>query len=491
MEKVGKPTLEPPLGEYLTCTRNKIPVLGTLSAEVWMENSPTKATINFNVWEDFDDLLRRKAIRTLKLDINDLFDTPLFSSINAATEDMSPDLKLENSCKKVCAEFPDLLKEELGCLKDFELDVKFKSEAKPVFCKLGPVPYATLEDLNMAYEAGIKKGVWEPTAFCEYGTPIVPIKKALLLGQKKAKIWVSRDYSVTVNPQLETHRQPMPLPDELIHRLSGGHYFSKIDLADAYYQVKLSPESQKKLALSTHRGVLLQKRLPFGISSAPGYFQQIMEKIARDLTGVAVYLDDILVSGCNAVDQLDSLRALLQRLQDKRLRCKLEKCTFAQPSVEYLGHTLSRKDISKGHKVEAVMKMPAPKNANELRSFLGSVQFCGKWIPNLSTRAPSLFDLTKKDQPWSWTGREQRAFQDLKEVLSNNTILAHFDPGTPIGIACHASSVGIGAVLYHRYSDGSERLIANASKTLTETQRKYSQVHKEAISVIFGLKEFH
>ena len=490
-EKVGKPTLEPPLCEYLTCTRNKIPVLGTFSTEVWMENSPTKATINFNVWEDFGNLLGLKAMRTLKLDINDLVNTPLLSSINAVMEDMSPDLILENSCKKVCAEFPDLFKEELGCLKDFELDVKFKSDAKPVFCKPRTVPYAMLEDLNMAYEAGIKKGVWEPTTFCEYGTPVVPIKKVLLPGQNKAKIRVCGDYSVTVNPQLETHRQPMPLPDELIHRLSGGYYFSKIDLADAYNQVKLSPESQKKLALSTHRGVLLQKRLPFGISSAPGYFQEIMEKITRDLTGVAVYLDDILVSGCNAVDHLENLRALLQRLQDKGLRCKLEKCAFAQPSVEYLGHTLSRKGVSKGHKVEAVIKMPAPKNVNELRSFLGSVQFYGKWIPNLSTRAAPLFDLTKKDQPWSWTGREQRAFQDLKEVLSSDTILAHFDPGTPIGIACDASSVGIGAVLFHRYSDGSERPIANASKTLTETQRKYSQVHKEALSVIFGLKKFH
>ena len=160
-EKVGKPTLEPPLYEYLTCTRNKIPVLGTFSAEVWMENSPTKATIKFNVWEDFGNLLGLKAIRTLKLNINDLFDEPLFSSINAVIEDMSSDLKLENSCKKVCAEFPDVFKEELGCLEDFELDVKFKSDATPLFCKPRTVPYAMLEDLNMAYEVGIKKGVWE------------------------------------------------------------------------------------------------------------------------------------------------------------------------------------------------------------------------------------------------------------------------------------------------------------------------------------------
>ena len=73
--------------------------------------------------------------------------------------------------------------------------------------------------------------------------------------------------------------------------------------------------------------------LPFGIKSAPGYFQHIMEQLTTDLKGVAVYLDDILVSGDNAQDHLENLRALFQRLYDKGLRCRLEKCQFAQPVV--------------------------------------------------------------------------------------------------------------------------------------------------------------
>ena len=97
----------------------------------------------------------------------------------------------------------------------------------------------------------------------------------------------------------------------------------------------LGPESQKRLALSTHRGVLLQLRLPFGINSAPGYFQEIMDQLTGDLKGVCTYFDDILVSGMNASEHLENLRALLQRLQDKDLRCRLEKCQFAEPSIEY------------------------------------------------------------------------------------------------------------------------------------------------------------
>ena len=99
----------------------------------------------------------------------------------------------------------------------------------------------------------------------------------------------------------------MPLPEDLMRKLGGSHYFSKIDLVDAY-QIRLSPESQRRLALSTHKGVLLQTRLPFGITSAPGYFQEIMDKLTGDLEGVAVYLDDILVSGATATKHLNNLK---------------------------------------------------------------------------------------------------------------------------------------------------------------------------------------
>ena len=138
-----------------------------------------------------------------------------------------------------------------------------------------------------------------------------------------------------------------------MQKLGGGYGYTKIDLADAYNQIKLAPESQRRLALSTHRGVLLQQRLPFGIKSAPGYFQEIMEKLTSDLPGVAVYLDDILVSGKDATEHLNNLRGLLTRLNDKGLRCRREKCTFAESSVEYLGHTLSKEGISQGKKVDA------------------------------------------------------------------------------------------------------------------------------------------
>ena len=78
--------------------------------------------------------------------------------------------------------------------------MKFKEDSKPIFCKPRVVPFAIQEDLTQAYDAGIKRGIWKPTNFNAYGTPVVPIRKALLPGQTKAKLRVCGDYSVTVNP---------------------------------------------------------------------------------------------------------------------------------------------------------------------------------------------------------------------------------------------------------------------------------------------------
>ena len=183
---------------------------------------------------------------------------------------------------------------------------------------------------------------------------------------------------------------------------------------------------------------------------------------------------------CHCSKHLQNLRALFLRLQEKGLRCRLEKCSFAQSSVEYLGFMISNQGIAKGHKVDA-----APTDVTSLCSLLGSIQFYNKFLPNLATTTEPLYRLTKKEIP-----EEQATFQALKNMLFADTVRAHFDPSLPVGVSCDASEVGLGAVLFHRY--GNECPIANISKTLTDTQRRYSQIQKEALAIIiFTLKKFH
>ena len=158
-----------------------------------------------------------------------------------------------------------------------------------------------------------------------------------------------------------------------------------------------------------------------------------MNKLTADLQGVIVYLDDILVSGVNTSDHLQNLWALFLRLQEKELRCRLEKCSFAQASVEYLGFIISNQGIAKGHKVDAVVKMPPPTDVTSLRSFLGSVQFYNKFLPNVATTTEPLYRLTKKEIQWKWGAEEQATFQALKNMLCADTVLIlHFLLGYPV-----------------------------------------------------------
>ena len=211
-----------------------------------------------------------------------------------------------------------------------------------------------------------------------------------------------------------------------MRNLRGGYCFKRVDLANAYKQIKLAPESQKRLAFSTHKGVVLQMRLPFGIKLASGYFQEIMEQLTRDMRGVAVYMYNILVSGNNAQEHLGNLRARFKHLNQKGLHCNMEKCIFAQQSVQFLGHTLSKDGVAKGSKVDAVLRMPPPTDVGTPRSFMGSVQFYTWFLPSyLSTITEPLHKLTRKGQQWKWGKEEKEAFERLKDLLCTNNALAH------------------------------------------------------------------
>ena len=338
-QTLGKPTLQPVTIRYQVAEGSPLPVVGQFQSTASIDGKSPDVTFPVIVTKVPNlNLLGRLAMMKLKLtNLTDHFRENLSCAESTATivhvTTTGPENFLHAACIQLCGEFPTLFESTLGCLKDFSLDIRFKPEAKPIFKKPRPVPFSILQDFNEAYEAGIKRGVWELTDFNSYGTPVVPIRKSPLPGQAKASIRVCGDYSVTVNSQLEDHRQPIPLPEDLMRKLGRGYCFSKIDLANAYNQICLSPDSQKKLALSTHKGVLLQKRLPFGIKSAPGYFQEIMEQLTQNLRGVAVYFDDILVSGDNAKDHLMNLRALFKRLEEKGLVQKTRRKMCFRPSI--------------------------------------------------------------------------------------------------------------------------------------------------------------
>ena len=330
-EQRSKPKLQQAQLRYHSARKHTLPIIGAFNAEAKYGDVSKSYPFSFLVSEIPDlNLLGRDAIRAMRISLGGL----LFSETTFDKTDLQllaiprsdhVDRHLQQACRYLYTEFSELFKPEFGCLRGVQLVVEFKPDARPIFCKPRSVPFAMQEELAQAYDVGIARGIWTPTSFNDCGAPVVPVRKAAQNSNKPA-LGVCGDYSVTVNPQLETHRHPLPLPEELMRRLGGGYGFTKIDLADAYNQVRLGPKRRERFALSTHRGVLLQNVLPFVISFAPGYCQQVMEEITSDPPGVAVYLDDILCSGTTAEAHLQNLRRLLERLCDKALRFRLGVC---------------------------------------------------------------------------------------------------------------------------------------------------------------------
>ena len=260
----------------------------------------------------------------------------------------------------------------------------------------------------------------------------------------------------------------------------------------AYQQLTLDDESSKCVTINTHRGLYRYTCLPFGVASAPALFQKLMDSVLQGIPYVGCYIDDIILKGVNDKDHLNTLSTVFQKLEGHGFRLKLAKCAFLQKSVDFLGHQIDAEGIHPlDSKVEAILHAPTPKNLQELRSFLGLLNYYGKFIPNLARLIQPLNNLLQRGQTWHWSVDCDQDFQEAKAVLSSSRVLVHYDTTLPLTLAADASAYGIGAVISHTLPDGSEKPVAYASRSLSSSEHNYAQVEKEALSLIFGIKKFH
>ena len=382
--------------------------------------------------------------------------------------------------------YGSLFSEEQGELKGFTAHLALKEGAQPSYIPAREIPYAMRAKVEADLDRLVKRGVIYKVKHSKWASPIVVVPKP------DNAIRVCGDYKPTVNPQLKVDQYPLPRPDDLINKLRGGKIFTKLDLASAYQQVILDEASREIVTISTHKGLFQYTRLPFGVASAPAIFQNVMDQILRGLNGVVCYLDDILITGKDEEEHARNLEAVLKKLAEHHVRLKKNKCIFTRSSVEYLGFTVSADGISPTpKKTEAILSAPRPENLSQLRSFLGLVNYYGRFISNLSNLCHPLNALLQHDTKWNWTNECEKSFKSLKTKLSSDDILVHYNPDWKLCLACDASPYGVGAVLSHVTPEGHERPIAYASRTLSKPEKNYSQIDKEALGIIFGVKKFH
>lgn len=416
-------------------------------------------------------LLGRNWLKAIKLDWHNLF----------SVMPMSKDPEIQ----KVLDKYPDVFSDKMGTIKGYKADIRLKEKTSPVFKKARPVCYAIRDKVGLELDRLVDVDVLEKVSTSEWASPIVVVPKG------DGSIRICGDYKVTINPLIEDNSYPLPTSEDLFATLAGSEVFSKIDLSHAYQQLELTENSKELCTINTHQGLYRYKRLPFGVKSAPAIFQSVIDRILANPEGVASILDDILI-GTKVSEHVERVDTVLQRLSDHNVVAKKPKCRFKVPEVSYFGHMINAEGRAcMKDKVQAILKARKPENVAELRTFLGIVGYYGSFIPNLSTKFAPLYRLLRNETPWQWGNDCDEAFQAVKEELTSDRILVHYDPTKPLILATDASPEGVGAVISHKMENGDERPIAFASRSLTDSERNYAQIEKEALGIIYGVKKFH
>ena len=392
-----------------TYTGEPIKVLG--STEVLVQHNSQSMTLPLIVMKGKGSpLLGRNWLSMLKLDWQNVFK-----------------VETNRSLQDVLTCFGEVFNEGLGKAEGVQAKIFVHPQSTPIFHKARPVPYALKAKVEAELDRLQEHGIIEPVRFADWAAPIVPVLK------RDGSIRICGDYKVTANRVARLDKYPLPRIEDLFASLSGGTCFSKLDLSHAYQQIELEKESRKYTIINTHKGLFRYNRLPFGIASAPSIFQRVMDTLLQGIPGVCVYIDDILVAGSTEEEHLARLSEVLKRLAESGMRLKQEKCSFLLSSVEYLGHTISREGLKTSEsKVKAISNAPAPSNVSELRSFIGLVNYYGKFLPDLATTLTPLYELLHAKKKWSWGKEQEKSFREIKELLKSSRVLTHFDDTLPL-----------------------------------------------------------
>ena len=259
--------------------------------------------------------------------------------------------------------------------------------------------------------------------------------------------------------------------------------------------------------MSTPYGVYIFNVLAMGLSLASDVFEITIRDITKDLKGVINIADDILVYGSTVEEHDRNLTALLDRALEVNLTLNPRKFRFKCTSVPFFGNILTDKGIKPDpKKVESIKNWPIPTNVKELQSFLGAVNFLGKFIQGLSSLRSSLQSLIKKDVDYVWTANHTSAFNNIKQAICEETLLAYYDKDKPVFLEVDASGQGLGAVLLQgniledefeassetegRFLSFRTRLkpIAFASKSLSDAETRYSNIERELLGVVWAVE---
>ena len=367
----------------------------------------------------------------------------------------------------------------LGCLPGTH-QIKVDASATPVVHPPRRVPVALREkvkaELDRMEELNVVVKQTEPTDWVNsMVTVIKPDKVRICIDPKD------------LNTAIQREHYPMKTVEDVSANMAGARVFSKLDATSGFWQIKLDAESSRLTTFNTPFGRYRFLRMPFGLKSAPEVFQRLISQMVEDIDGAEAIVDDILVWGKNVEEHDARLHRVLQKAKEYNLKLNPAKCEFRKDSMSFVGHVFTSEGLKPDpEKIRAVESMTEPQNKQELQTFLGFIQYLGKFMPNMSEVSAPLRQLTENTVEWHWTEEHVDSFRRLKNMATHSPVLRYYDPDRPLTLSTDASSKGLGAVLLQ-----GGQPIAYASRALTTAQQNYAQIEKETLAIVYGCEKFH
>ena len=289
---------------------------------------------------------------------------------------------------------------------------------------------------------------------------------------------------------------PQPSVEELVQRLGGHSWFTKIDMKAGYYQIPIRNQDKDKTAFVTQDGLYQFEVLPMGLMNAPPTFQRLMHNIIGynrwDYT--AVYLDDIIIFSDSFDQHVKHLQEIFQILQDHNFTLNPKKCSIAKQSIEFLSHTITKESIIPlQERIQAILDIPQPTTLAQANKFIGKIGWYRKFIPHFSQIAAPIHRVTNKikskRKDFHWGEEQIQAANKLKQILTSQPLVLKYPhPNAQFILATDASDYAIGGTL-KQIINGKTHYNYFLSRLLSDTEKRYSTIEREALAIFWCLNK--
>lgn len=375
--------------------------------------------------------------------------------------------------------------------KDTDHSIDLLPGTTPPHGPIYPLSQAELQELWEYIADSLAKGRIRPSK-SPAGAPILFVPK------KDGTLRLCVDYR-GLNKVTEKNRYALPLISEILDRCQGAKYFTKIDIKDAYYRIRIKEGDEWKTAFRTRYGHYEYLVMPFGLTNAPATFQSYIHQALHGLldTICVVYLDDILIFSKTREEHTAHIQRVLERMRAAELYAKPSKCSFYQDSVEFLGFILSIDGISMDpRRVTTVAEWKEPTTYREVQVFLGFCNFYRRFIQGYSAIAAPLNALLKGSKNGTKSGemdfghKERQAFNQLKAAFKEAPLLRHYKPGLPVRIETDASNFAMAGIISQPDKEGRYHPVAFWSRKFTDAERNYGTPDQELFAIVESFKHW-